>query len=336
MDSAPDVILIYDQRLRLLDLNSAALSAYPRGTKKKDLVGKRITELAPGIEKTERYKGFLRALETGEIYHEEGHRVVFEWGGSGWASTWAFRMGKNLGIIRRDVTQHEQEEKRVLEEEKFAAVTKMSQVVAHDLRGPLGAIVQALNMVKRDPSIHSNMMKIIEENAVKSLTMIADWRSNTRNINPQPVETDITALIGKITETLKLPEGVTLITSLGKRIKPVKTDPDILRKALSNIIENALEAMPSGGELKISVLVEDHMLAISVSDTGVGIKDEAKEKLFTPLYTTKPGGMGLALTYSKKAVEALGGRISFESKPGEGTKFTVSLPTNDTHPKHKV
>ena len=132
---------------------------------------------------------------------------IFEWGMGGWASTWAFRMGKNLGIIRRDVTQHETDKRRNLEEEKFAAVTRMSQVVAHDLRGPLGAIVQAVNVAKRDPSVQGNMMRIIEENAVKSLTMIADWRSNTRDVIPQPVETDPVTLIGKIAETLEAARG---------------------------------------------------------------------------------------------------------------------------------
>jgi PAS domain S-box-containing protein len=326
MDSAPDAILIYDAGLRLLDLNHAALAAYPLGTQKRTLIGRKMTELAPGIESTERYKGFLRVLDTGEQFYEDSHRVIFEWGMGGWASTWAFRMGKNLGIIRRDVTKYETEKRRILEEEKLVALTRMSQVVAHDLRGPLGAIVQAVNVSKRDPSVQGNMMRVIELNAVKSLTMIADWRSNTRDVIPQPVEIDPVTFIDKIVETLKLPEGVKLIKKLGDKMKPIRTDPEMLRKVLNNLIENGVEAMPSGGELMVSANMENGKLIVTVSDTGVGIPDDAKEKIFTPLYTSKPGGMGLGLTYSKRAVEALGGSISFESKLGEGTTFVVELP----------
>ena len=326
MDSAPDAIFIYDAGLRLLDLNNAALAAYPLGTQKRALIGRKMSDLAPGIESTERYKGFLRVLDTGEQFYEDCHRVIFEWGMGGWASTWAFRMGKNLGLIRRDVTQRETDKRRILEEEKLVALTRMSQVVAHDLRGPLGAIVQAVNVSKRDPSVQGNMMRVIELNAVKSLTMIADWRSNTRDVIPQPVEIDPATLIGKIAETLKLPEGVKLTKKFGDKMKPIRTDPEMLRKVLNNLIENGVEAMPSGGELLVSAHMENERLVVTVSDTGVGISDDAKEKIFTPLYSTKPGGMGLGLTYSARAVEALGGSISFESKLGEGTTFIIELP----------
>jgi PAS domain S-box-containing protein len=324
LESAPDAILIYDLGLKLLDLNKAALAIYPPGTTKEKLVGKRMVDIAPGIEKTARYKGFLRTLETGQVYHEEGYTILPSIG-EGLVSTWAFRTGKNLGIIRRDVTQMEIDRRTALEAEKIASVTLMSQVVAHDLRGPLGAIIQAVNMTKWDPSIGERMLKVIEENAVKSLTLIAGWRSNTRAIIPQLVETDLLALIDKLLEGTAKPENIALKVTYGEKIK-LRTDPDILRKALNNIVENALEAMPNGGELRASTDVEGDKVVIKIADTGLGIPDEAREKIFTPLYTTKPGGMGLGLTYSKRAVQALGGKIGFESKSGIGTTFIVELP----------
>lgn len=197
MDSAPDAIFIYDPNLRLIDLNNAALRGFPEGTSKKGLVGRGISDLSPGIEKTTRYKGYQRALETGEEYHEEAHRHATSMG-EGWASTWAFKMGDNLGIIRRDVTQSELARRRTQNTGEKAAVTRMSQVVAHDLRGPLGSIIQAVNMTRRDPNTTPDMLRIIEENAVRSLTMIAGWRSNTRDIAPQPRETDLVALIKNV------------------------------------------------------------------------------------------------------------------------------------------
>ncbi|MDP2900388.1 MAG: PAS domain S-box protein [Candidatus Bathyarchaeota archaeon] len=325
MDSAPDAIMIYDPGLRLLDLNNAALRFYPNGTSRKDLIGKRMADLTPGIEATARFKGFQSTLETGEEYHEEGHRIVSNLG-EGLASTWAFRMGKNLGIISRDVTQRENGSRRAQHAEQMAAVTRMSQIVAHDLRGPLGAIVQGVNLAKQDPNTIPDMLRIIEENAVRSLTMIAGWRSNTREITPQLRETDLVALINGVLEGVTMPEDVALSTSFSDDVKPLRLDPDLMVRVLNNLLENALEAMPSGGGLNVRVEVEKEVVLIRIIDTGVGIPDEAKEKIFSPLYSTKPGGMGLGLEYARRAVETLGGRIGFDSKVGEGTTFTIELP----------
>lgn len=328
MDSAPDAIFIYDPNLRLIDLNNAALRGFPEGTSKKGLVGRGISDLSPGIEKTTRYKGYQRALETGEEYHEEAHRHATSLG-EGWASTWAFKMGDNLGIIRRDVTQSELARRRTQNTGEKAAVTRMSQVVAHDLRGPLGSIIQAVNMTRRDPNTTPDMLRIIEENAVRSLTMIAGWRSNTRDIAPQPRETDLVALIKNVVDGVTLPEDVTLSTSFSRRVKPLMLDPDIMVRVLNNLVENALEAMPSGGDLRISVEMADGGVQTKVADTGIGIADEEKDKIFSPLYSTKPGAMGLGLMYCKRAVEALGGKIGFESEAGKGTIFRVAFPLKE-------
>ncbi|MDP2899647.1 MAG: ATP-binding protein, partial [Candidatus Bathyarchaeota archaeon] len=117
-----------------------------------------------------------------------------------------------------------------------------------------------------------------------------------------------------------------LSTSFSDDVKPLRLDPDLMVRVLNNLLENALEAMPSGGGLNVRVEVEKEMVLIRIIDTGVGIPDEAKEKIFSPLYSTKPGGMGLGLEYARRAVETLGGRIGFDSKAGEGTTFTIEFP----------
>ena len=109
-------------------------------------------------------------------------------------------------------------------------------------------------------------------------------------------------------------------------MKPIRTDPEMLRKVLNNLIENGVEAMPSGGELTVSADVENGMTRRKC--LGYGGRDTRRgegEDIHAPILD-QAGGMGLGLTYSKRAVEALGGRISFESKLGEGTTFIVELP----------
>jgi signal transduction histidine kinase len=85
--------------------------------------------------------------------------------------------------------------------------------------------------------------------------------------------------------------------------------------------------MPNGGKLTISAKKNDDKIVISVGDTGVGIPEGYKARIFSPLYTTKTGGMGLGLTYCRRAVGAQGGSIDFESEVGKGTTFTIRLPT---------
>jgi signal transduction histidine kinase len=99
-----------------------------------------------------------------------------------------------------------------------------------------------------------------------------------------------------------------------------------MRRVLDNLVKNAVEAMPDGGKLFIAVRRDADNLVIDVGDTGAGIPEESKERIFSPLYTSKPGGMGLGLTYSKRAVEAHGGSIEFKSDVGLGTTFTIKLP----------
>lgn len=95
---------------------------------------------------------------------------------------------------------------------------------------------------------------------------------------------------------------------------------------LTNLITNAVQAMPDGGKLTVKGYIEKGNAYLIVEDTGVGIPKEVQPKLFTPMMTTKAKGQGLGLAVVKRLVEALGGKISFESQEGKGTRFIIALP----------
>ena len=103
-------------------------------------------------------------------------------------------------------------------------------------------------------------------------------------------------------------------------------DSDILKRILGNLVTNAVQAMPEGGKLSIQAYKEANDSIITVADTGVGIPEEAQEKLFTPLFTTKSKGQGFGLAVVKRMTESLGGTVTFESQEGKGTKFMIRLP----------
>ncbi len=110
------------------------------------------------------------------------------------------------------------------------------------------------------------------------------------------------------------------------QIDKLKVDPVLFKRIIVNLVTNAIQAMPNGGKLSIKSYKKDDKAVIMVEDTGVGIPDEVKPKLFVPLFTTKAKGQGFGLPVVKRMVEILGGTISFESEIGKGTKFVVKLP----------
>jgi len=123
---------------------------------------------------------------------------------------------------------------------------------------------------------------------------------------------------------------VTLETAVADGLPPVAADREMLARALGNLVGNALDAMPEGGILRVAATAQDGGVAIEVSDTGPGLTDEQRTRLFTPYYTTKKGGTGLGLAIVQGIVSDHGGRIRVESEPGKGTTFTLLLPSLHT------
>jgi signal transduction histidine kinase len=184
-------------------------------------------------------------------------------------------------------------------------------------------------MIKQDPSLTPRMLKIVEENAVRSLKMIADWRSSTRELVPQPINTDLSSLIKNVLEGSSIPANIEVATSIEEELESINIDPDIMHRVLDNLVKNAVEAMPNGGKLTLKARKVANELEFNVIDTGVGIPEDSRKRIFSPLYTTKAGGMGLGLTFCKRAVEVQGGSIDFKSELGVGTIFTVKLPSKN-------
>jgi len=131
--------------------------------------------------------------------------------------------------------------------------------------------------------------------------------------------------------TIIVPKRIELTPEIKDNSRAIKTDAAYLRRILTNLITNAVQAMPNEGKLTVKTNRKKDKILISVEDTGVGIPDEVKTKLFTLIFTTKLKGQGLGLAVVKRLVEALIGEITFESQANKGTKFTVELPQTLQH-----
>jgi len=119
---------------------------------------------------------------------------------------------------------------------------------------------------------------------------------------------------------------ISVRTELADALPEILADPDLLHRALQNLVLNAIDAMPQGGELTIHTYTSANAVEISVSDTGSGLTDEERSRLFTPYYTTKQHGTGLGLAIVQSVVSDHGGKISVGSTKEKGTTFRIELP----------
>jgi signal transduction histidine kinase len=120
--------------------------------------------------------------------------------------------------------------------------------------------------------------------------------------------------------------GVEIVKYLDPELPRVMLDGQAFRQALLNLIINAKQAMPEGGQLVVRTAAERNLVAVYLIDTGVGMDERTALQMFEPFYTTKPGGSGLGLPTTQKIVEAHGGRIGVQSEVGRGTQITIELP----------
>ena len=227
-----------------------------------------------------------------------------------------------------------QAQERIFNQEKLAAMGQMAGGISHELRNPLGVISLALYTLKLAlPNPADNVKEYLDiigrevQTAEKIIHDLLDF-SRIKAAERQSVET--AGLVQQLMERLPAPANITVSLEFSSGLPSVCADLQHVGMILHNLVSNAYQAMPEGGKLTISATrSEDHAnAAIRVTDTGVGISAENRSKLFEPLFTTKPSGVGLGLVVCQKLAEANDGRIEVQSEPGKGSTFTLYLPVH--------
>ena len=246
-----------------------------------------------------------------------------------------------MGVIR-DITARKQMEEQLREareelarKEKLTALGQLAGTVGHELRNPLAVMNNAVYFLKSvlsgaDATVREylGILKGEIENSERIISDLLDF-SRTRKPQTQPV--DVRDLIEQSCGRCAIPEIVSLRWDIPEDLPQASADPRQMEQVFQNLVTNAVQAMPAGGELRINARVVAReqggdRVAVSVADTGEGISSENMLKLFQPLFTTKIRGVGLGLVASKNITEANGGAITVQSEQGKGTTFTVTLP----------
>jgi len=219
--------------------------------------------------------------------------------------------------------------------EKLATIGATAGMIGHDIRNPLqgidGAIYLAKDIIEssfannseKDELLH--YLDMINDQVSYIDRMVIDLQTFAKESPPQLKETDIQRLIAETLSMVKIPENVKINEIEGDNFK-TEVDPEQMKRVFVNLINNSFQAMPNGGELRIKLSKGPTYLKIDFEDTGVGIPEEIKTKIFSPLFTTKSKGQGFGLAVCKKLVEAHGGTITVRSKLEKGTTFTITLP----------
>lgn len=216
--------------------------------------------------------------------------------------------------------------KEIAKAEFQAEMMRVSSELAHDFGGPLQIITNSLFLMERKPGDTTYYPKITE--AVKQATGLLDgFREYYRGHEVTLMKGNVNRLIEKSFEDLSVPPGVTVSKSLDPGVPDVMLDLAKMRRVFTGVLKNAVEAMPGGGSLSVSSRVDGDRVVVEVGDTGGGIPEEIRGRVFVAFGAKKKGGYGLGLAAAKKIVEAHGGTISFMTETGKGTTFTISLPS---------
>jgi PAS domain S-box-containing protein len=292
---------------------------------------------------------------TGQLVHrtKDGNSIIVQ-------SYWLARFGTGRNIVEifesnMDITElrklqdklqeysHDLEKiaqerlDRLRATEQLATIGQVAGMVGHDIRNPLQAIASDVYLAKMEleerpiaeqgQAIKENV-EDIEKQAVYIEKIVGDLQEMSKPLKPELVQVNICKAVPETVSAVQIPSAIERQMICDVPSLTVKVDLDFLRRIMVNLINNAVQAIPNGGRLIVALSKQANNAVITVQDTGVGMSKETQKKLFTPLFTTKKKGQGYGLVSIKRMVEALNGRINFESEEGKGTKFVIEFPLN--------
>ena len=219
---------------------------------------------------------------------------------------------------------------RLLKAERLAAIGELAGMVGHDLRNPLMGIKNAAYYLKKKSSACTDdngktMINVIDNAIEHANRIINDLLDYSREMHLELGQCSPKSLLKSVLPMIQIPDKIKIIDRTAD--DPVMlADVDKVVRVFTNLVKNALDAMPEGGTLEIRSSRKGEDVEFVFIDSGEGISETVVAKLFTPLFTTKAKGMGFGLAICKRFVEAHGGKVTVESVVGKGTTFTVTLP----------
>jgi len=247
---------------------------------------------------------------------------------------------RRTAALRAEMEERKRLEHAKLQAERLALIGSMAAQVAHEIRNPLGAISLNLDLIGEEinacatsnahPSDECYML--LREMRLQVLRIHQVLKEYLRFGRMPKSERAVLSLNGLLEEKLNFVQplldqkNVELSRTVDPNLPPVQADAEQLWEALLNLIRNAVDAMPAGGNLTVSAERNGADALVSIRDSGRGMTEEEARNLFVPFFTTKSDGTGLGLAYAQQVISEHGGRIDCATVPGKGSTFSVQLP----------
>ena len=226
--------------------------------------------------------------------------------------------------------EHLQEAQSALvRSERLSAIGEMASVVGHELRNPLTAVTNAHFLIRQAlgdpaPPAVDKHLTMAERETGKAARLAEDLTAFVRPRDPTFAPVRLADLVREVIEATPPPEGVALRVDTDDGV--VEADRGQLAEVLANLVTNAYQAMPEGGEVQVTSAASNGTASVVIADTGEGVDSQTARRMFEPFFTTKTNGTGLGLAIVRRLVEAHGGQVTLENRSPKGTQVTVRLP----------
>jgi signal transduction histidine kinase len=257
-----------------------------------------------------------------------------------WDVTVPERGRDELNVLARSfnhmTAQLMSQRERLVQTERVAAWRELARRLAHELKNPLFPLQLTVENLARSRQLQPAEFDEVFEESTTTLSMeianlkaiIGRFSDFSKMPTPQLERLDAAGIVERVRALYESACGpnIELRTEVGPEAMPLDADPDLLHRALSNLVLNAMDAMPEGGTVTLSARPLDTTIEIRVSDTGEGLTPEECERLFTPYYTTKQHGTGLGLAIVQSVISDHTGTITVQSRAGSGATFVITLP----------
>jgi len=341
VESSDDAIISKDLNGTITSWNAAAERIF--GYSPKEIIGKSILTLIPADLQDEE-KTIIARLRKGErIEHFETTRVAK----SGKLLSLSLTIspvrdanGKVVGAskIARDISERKEFERRLVETEKIVATGRMAATIAHEINNPLEAVVNLIYLARLSPTVNDQVREYLRlaEQEIERVSLIARQTLGYFRETATPVDFPVSVLLDEVLTVYgaKLAYSGIDVHRDYQPAEPLMMRKGELTQLFANLVANAIDAMPHGGDLSVTVEPEGDSPAngvrVQMADTGTGISAELLEKIFEPFFTTKEQrGTGIGLWLSRQFVEQHRGSIAVTSNTGaedHGTTFRIFLP----------
>jgi signal transduction histidine kinase len=344
LDDLEDAVLVFGRDRRLV-VAAGAVEKF-LGRDRSELMGKTLIEIFPAATSL----GLLlqQASQTGQSIRNR--RVPVATGGNGNASVPVALLsvdvleapptgassGSGAGILvrLRDPEATRQISKQLQTAERLSAISRITGGVAHEVKNPLNAILMHVELARMKLAKGDNdlvpQMDIIGSEIVRLDRVVKTFLDFTRPVELHLTDVPLEAFVNEMAELARpLAEMAKIAVTVEQQTDgaSVAVDLDLFKQAMLNVVINAIDAMPDGGELRFVSSAQGQDVEIRISDTGCGIPPEAKSKVFGLYFTTKEKGSGIGLAMAFRIVQLHDGTIDFTSEPGKGATFIIRIPT---------